>query len=273
LSVRGLFAATLLAAFLPVACPAFAGVKLPAPTGNFRVATKTIHLVDESRAETFLPNEKKHRELMVQFWYPAETAGPAAPYDPLPEPGGMRKFFVGKIETNSSLDAPAAQGGKPFPVLIFSPQWDGQRWQNTALAEELASHGFIVAGIDHPFGSAVTMFPDGRTVHADSSLAIDFSTDAASAKFLENAGAQLQLRSRDVRFVLDQIEKLNAADGWLSGRVDLRRAGVFGHSFGGAVAAEVCVQDARFRAGLNMDGCLFGAARSARLNQPFFLIN
>ena len=35
-----------------------------------------------------------------------------------------------------------------FPVLIFAPSWTGRRNQNTVQAEELASHGFVVVGIE-----------------------------------------------------------------------------------------------------------------------------
>jgi hypothetical protein len=36
------------------------------------------------------------------------------------------------------------------------------RFQNTFQVEELASHGYIVVGIDHSYVSAGTVFPDGR---------------------------------------------------------------------------------------------------------------
>jgi dienelactone hydrolase len=198
--------------------------------------------VDTSRPELFSRDTSAHRELMVQFWFPAANEGGAIP------------------------------AGK-YPLLIFSPAWDGQRDQNTFQVEDLARRGFIVSGLDHPFGSAATQFPDGRIVRADPDLAIDFSNDASYARFLKNAETQLSVRTGDVRFVLDQIEKPNAVDDVLRKAIDPQRVGVFGHSFGGAVAAEVCATDSRFRAGLDMDGVLFGKAREVRVRQPFLFMN
>jgi hypothetical protein len=126
---------------------------------------------------------------MAQFWYPAETGEKLAAYNPVSDSKRTGGFFSKKIETHANADAPVASDGAPFPVLIFSPEWDGQRWQNTAQAEDLASHGFIVAALDHPYDSALTVLPDGRTIAADAGLAIDFSSDPAYAKFLGNADA------------------------------------------------------------------------------------
>ncbi len=58
-----------------------------------------------------------------------------------------------------------AGGGGRFPVVLFSPGSGGARTQNTAWAEELASHGYLVAALDHPYDSAAVVLTDGRTIH------------------------------------------------------------------------------------------------------------
>ena len=68
--------------------------------------------------------------------------------------------------THARLEGPIASHGHPFPVLLFNPAWTGRRTQNTFLAEELASHGYIVAGIDHTYNSGPVAFPDGRVVNS-----------------------------------------------------------------------------------------------------------
>jgi predicted dienelactone hydrolase len=61
----------------------------------------------------------------------------------------------------------------------------------------------------------------------------------------------------DTVFVLDQVEELNKSSESLAGHLDIAEVGVFGHSFGGAVDGMVCLQDSRFKAGINMDGIQF----------------
>jgi len=73
----------------------------------------------------------------------------------------------------------------------------------------------------------------------------------------------------DARFTLDQLTKLNSDDRLLKGHLNLAEVGMYGHSFGGATAAEVCREDSRFKACLNMDGTAFTMTNSSQITQPF----
>jgi predicted dienelactone hydrolase len=78
----------------------------------------------------------------------------------------------------------------------------------------------------------------------------------------------------DIAFVLDRLKRLNTSDssGKFAGRLDLTRVGVFGHSFGGATAAQFCHDDSRCKAGINVDGQPFGSVIREGLRQPFMFI-
>ena len=79
--------------------------------------------------------------------------------------------------------------------------------------------------------------------------------------------------AQDVVFVMNQLERLNATPGSMwNQRLDLTRLGVFGHSFGGATAAQVCQMDTRCRAGIDLDGTLFGPVVQTGLEKPFLVI-
>jgi predicted dienelactone hydrolase len=78
----------------------------------------------------------------------------------------------------------------------------------------------------------------------------------------------------DIAFVLDRLQRLDAADpsGNFKGRLDMTRIGVFGHSFGGATAAQFCHDDSRCKAAINIDGQPFGSVIQAGLHQPFMFL-
>jgi pimeloyl-ACP methyl ester carboxylesterase len=57
-----------------------------------------------------------------------------------------------------------------------------------------------------------------------------------------------------------------------TGRLDLMRVGVFGHSFGGAAAAQFCHDDSRCKAGIDLDGAPFGSVIQEGLHQPFLFV-
>ena len=165
---------------------------------------------------------------------------------------------------------PDPRGGTvgPMPVLIYFPGWPGDKRDNPGLLQDLASHGYLIAAVNY--------------VREDRRLegGMDFSTDAAAANTLRMARTKVALQAQDATSVMDALRRLSAHDpGRLLGpkldltRLDLNRAAIFGFSFGGAVAAEACAHDPRFRAALNMDGWLFGDGAKLAFSQPYFLMS
>jgi pimeloyl-ACP methyl ester carboxylesterase len=80
--------------------------------------------------------------------------------------------------------------------------------------------------------------------------------------------------SGDVQFVVDKLERLNSADpsGRFTGRLDMQRIGIFGHSFGGATALQFCHDDSRCKAGIDIDGAPYGSVVREGLTQPFLFL-
>ncbi|HLH97108.1 MAG TPA: hypothetical protein VKW08_18510 [Xanthobacteraceae bacterium] len=248
--------------------------QLPGPTGPYSVGTQIRRLVDTHRREPADPGS--NRELMVQIWYPAEPSarGKQAFYRERASTTASDARFA-LVETHSIVDAPIVAVPTRLPLLLYTPSWDGMRTENTVHAEDLASHGYIVVGIDHPYSSLATVFPDGRVIRTKLVDEDFFSSEAAYAEFLHTAEAEIRLRADDARFVLDELEKLDADDpkGLLGGRVDLARAGIFGFSLGAGAAAQACWLDRRFKACVNLDGMMAGESSRQGAVAPFFIIS
>ena len=246
----------------------------PAPTGPFAIGSVIRHFVDSTRLETQSGREGEKRELMVQIWYPTDQAG-VPQYYRANIPATFKNQHIRLVKLHSCSGVPIAKANTRFPVLIFSPSWTGNCNQYTFLAEELASHGFIVIGIDHPYGSDPTIFPDGRTIPTALTQWLDYSSDEALQASLQVVENQLKLRATDIRFTLDELQRLDREDpnGLLTDRIDTLRVGVYGHSFGGAVAAEVCQTDSRIKAAINFDGLMFGESASVGVKKPFMYIS
>ncbi len=265
--IGGMLVSAVLCSVLPV-------FRFPTPTGRFPVGTVSRHLVDTSRQETQNSQPGLHRELMIQIWYPAEHHGPGEHYRPRSEMP-LKKQHLSLVRTHAASGVPIARKPGRYPVLIFSPAWTGSRKQNTFQVVELASHGFVVVGIDHPYMSGLTVFPDGRVIKTKLDVWLDFSSAESFAESSRVVEDQLRICAADARFVLDTLEGLAENDpaGLLTGHLDTSRVGIFGHSFGGAVAAEACRLDPRFRAAIDLDGCLFGESASAGVEQPFMVMS
>jgi len=255
-------------------CKVMPVFEFPRPTGPFPTGSVTRHLVDSNRQEIQGTRPDAHRELMIQVWYPAADPGPGQFYCSRVEMP-LKKKQLSLVRTHAATGVPFAVAPGRFPVLVFSPSWTGGRIQNTFQAEELASHGFVVVGIDHPYGTHRTLFPDGRLIKSVLRAWLDFSSDSKYQASLRFVNDQLRVRTADVRFVLDTLERWDRLDpgGLLTAHLDTARVGIWGHSFGGAVAAEACRQDARFRAGADLDGALFGESAAAGVEQPFLVMS
>jgi pimeloyl-ACP methyl ester carboxylesterase len=244
---------------------------LPMLTGPYQVGVKSFHLIDESRPENFTQdNPDDVREMMVQLWYPVDSTFHGTRMDYMDAPTfdwlwGRSPVPLITIPDNaytfvrpySMNSPPLTEGSNPFPVLLFSPGYDGVYAIYTSLIEDLVSHGYVVASINHPYVSGITVFPDGRTV----GLAPDFPGDYAIRTVVD-----------DALFVLDFVTALNSTDSLWKGRLDLSKVGMFGHSFGGAATTICCTEDPRFKAGLTLDGVVYTTFLPESFDTPLLLM-
>jgi dienelactone hydrolase len=257
---------------LPIIIPVF---HLPEPTGQFQIGTTHLYLVDNARPETFTPDPDDHREVMVRVWYPVQrmTGGEAVPLMEYPP---VQFSHLSLVKTHGFQDAPVSDAQSAFPVLIFSHGHVGFMEQNLTLLEELASHGYIVCSMAHPYQTIVTVFPDGRAVPADAALANDFlhGKSPTQAVYAEH----LRVWTEDTRFLIDELERIQAGEREtpLVGKLDMHRLGIFGQSFGGVTAVKVCTVDDRCQAGISLDSGLprdyTGSAADPSLKQPFMFM-
>jgi pimeloyl-ACP methyl ester carboxylesterase len=129
----------------------------------------------------------------------------------------------------------------------------------TSLAEDLASHGYVVVGFDAPYRTSVVVFPDGRVVERAP---------------LDNFDELVKEWSADIGFALDQLGRLNESDpsGKFQGRLDMQRVGVFGHSLGGATTLQFCHDDSRCKAAIDVDGAPIGSVITEGITQPFMFL-
>jgi predicted dienelactone hydrolase len=198
-------------------------------TGSHAVDTTSVTLTDDSRVDPYSETGEK-RKLTVQFWYPADAL-------------------------NSS---------DSFPLVIFSHGSFGYRGSNLSTFEDLAGNGYVVCSIDHSFHSFFSRHTDGSITLVN----MDFLNDAVnitnddydSVTTYSKTHEWLALRTGDMEFVLDEI--LNNADGEIpqtvSSLIDEEKIGLFGHSLGGAAAAEVGRERSDVDSVAVIDGTMIG---------------
>jgi predicted dienelactone hydrolase len=251
-------------AALPIIIPVF---HLPVPTGQYQIGTTNLYLADNTRFEIFTPNPDDHREFMVRVWYPAQVEPGSRPA-PLMEHMPLQYSHLSLVQTHAYQDAPVSSAQASYPVLIFSHAHIGFVEQNLTQMEELASQGYIVCSIAHTYHAIVTVFPDGRVVPADPVMANDFLK--GNSPNHDVYAEHLRIWTDDTRFLMDELENIHRAGGesLLAGKLDMTRLGIFGQSFGGVTAVQVCSVDDRCKAGINLDGGLPGDYAARAIDSP-----
>ncbi|MEK4007542.1 alpha/beta hydrolase family protein [Paenibacillus sp. FSL H3-0333] len=253
----------------------------PEPTGQYAIGTIARELTDEQRDETLSAEEGGKRKLMVNVWYPADpdqTEGkpkehyPSALGEAISLVFGLPKQLfshVTDIPTHVTDGVKLSAQEPSYPVLLFSPGIRSTRFQSMSIIEELVSHGYIVVGIDHPYTSAKVTYPDGASVYYMPDPKFD-----TSAELYNYNVSGIAIRAADASFVLDTLTAWNTQDpnGLFQARLDLSRAGIFGHSYGGATTAEALAQDKRFKAGVSLEGGFWGKVAHEGLTQPFMYV-
>lgn len=244
--------------------------QLPTPTGAYGVG-RISAFIDSSRPEPLAQKAAAKREVMVQVWYPTDAGLSAhaktAPYLPgfdaaesklsqddiidLFRPATYNGYLP---DTHTIENAPIARDKKKFPLLLFCHGWGNPSFLYTAELEDIVSHGYIVAAVDHPYDTTFTEFPDGRIVFfAQKEFDAAIKTPGG---YIAYARQRVEVMADDNRFVLTELlryatgEKLHAPFVY---RIDKARIGAFGHSIGGLVSARTCQIDPRVKACIDQD--------------------
>jgi dienelactone hydrolase len=231
-----------------------------------------LYLKDASRPDPWATGVNA-RELMVSLWYPATPSdGRRARYMTPAESGlqltsrgitGVPPDALSTVRTNAVSDATPAGHQRSLPLVVLSPGFTNSRSALTALAEDLASHGYVVAGIDHTYESFATAFPDGRVT-----TCLAREAPRRGTGFWEKVTAG---RAADVSFVLSALTSAHPA--WQgAGLIDPSRMAMAGHSAGGAAAIAAMLADSRIRAGIDMDGATHAQIPDHGLSRPFLFL-
>jgi predicted dienelactone hydrolase len=245
------------------------GVSLPDPTGPTDVGRTEIALNDAGRVDPFF-TDGRTRELAVWIWYPAVegASGAPAPYVPTAwaplvnqsVPGPLSQDLT-TVRTNSIPTA--GLEGRPS-VVVLMPGLGEPVASYSALAEDLASHGYAVIGIN-PTGSADVVFPDGHVVGATAAGNV---SEMVIDRWYESAARVADVWAADAEYVVRTL----AASAPHIGALDFEHVAYIGHSMGGAAAFEACRRDPACGAAVDMDGTLWTDVGTTGLEAPSLLL-
>jgi len=244
-------------------------VTLPEPTGDFLVGRRTYEWTDPARRN---PYGEGQRKLSVWVWHPVAkgTKGTKVEYAPdlwrglqLKEPVSVFEGPFDKLRDHA-LDRVAVAPGR-FPVVVLMPGMGLSAPMYASLAEDLASHGYLVAGVTPTYSANLTVL-GGQKVE---------STKAANPENLGDSTPKARAEG-------DHLVATWAADARFAGAMVAKQlpnsvdtavgTSYVGHSFGGAASLEACRLDARCAAAVDLDGSQFGEVVTKGVRAPIMLL-
>lgn len=178
--------------------------------GDYNIGVRQIEVVNPGQVDILNVEEGKEpptydRPLTLEVWYPAaDGTGSGGTYEGVLLRDGVTQV---SLQGRAVRDADPASADAPFPLVIVSHGYPGNRFLMSPLAENLATKGYVVVSIDHT----------------------DSTYDNKAA-----FGSTLVNRPFDQLFVLEEIDRLSKSDdSFLKGLVDAGNTGLIGYSMGG----------------------------------------
>lgn len=262
--------------FLSVA----SAILVPTKSGPYDVGTKILALTDTSRMDPYAPaSQPQHRRVLITFYLPVDkrTNCPSetVPYMPPAVKAAYNQYAVDHGLPNNTFDPwqlefcnldklKSCNRKRNFPVITFSPGLGNSRLVYGGMESSLASQGYVVVSIDHPYDALMVEFPDGTIVPP-----ADIDTDDAAQ--LTKA---LEVRSADISFVVSQLRNSTIMQPLLKnypGRMDLSRLVAHGHSLGGTASIAAARTDKAILGAVDMDGQFVEPIQSQEIFKPTML--
>ena len=273
---------------------------LPKPIGPFQVGRTHLNFVDETRGHPSPLSDKNKRDIPLLIWYPIDNPGTSPPLKFLKHQDLISFQTIYKyvpdtlcnVVTNSYKDTSISDKLPKFPVLIFNHGLTTFMEQSSILMEHLASNGYIVVSIGHPY-DGVASYPDGRSIPLDANFYKDFFNpsdedlrkekeylDQIRSKILSFEQMKMLIEKlsnlnhfssrkqsikvwvEDVLFITDILERMSSGSIQTQFKHKLaleKGIGLFGHSLGGITASLACSLNKRFKCAINIDGPMYNA--------------
>ncbi len=216
--------------------------------GPYTVGVTTLHVTHHDQLSAVDFSSRTDRPLTLEVWYPANH-GINAGQDPAIYANVTRSHKPFEVQGQAYRDAKPIAGPDKFPLVVFSHGYTGYRTIMFYLGEHLASHGYVVAAIDHT-----------DSTNAD----VDMVHSPASG-----FASTLLNRARDQQFVLDYLTDQNDS---IAGITDTDNAALVGYSMGGYGAINT-VGGCYAHSVKSMQVLGFGEAQAQALKQLFNFCN
>lgn len=247
---------------------------------KYFVGTKLMSKSDATRVETLGPSTGS-RQVTSRIYYPTSQAQ-------------GKKLEGGKKFTGILFEDAREVENETFPLIVYNHDYEDVVDSNHTLCAELASQGFVVLSVGHPYEDEIAVTESGSKIKQDKNLKKHMASNSVPAnlvlmKLRMSNGKYSVLYKKFVEFqnkygafMVDRVEQWALDTKFMVGEllekypnlIDIERGiGIIGHGFGGNVAYYVCQNYKGYSCGANIDGLLYGHYDDLIMSKPFYQIS
>ncbi len=235
-------------------------------SGKFSVSKARLFLQDSARKDPYLNLD--YRPLLIDIYYPTDESHEQKCSYSHRSGAIIQKeckdfLHIDKLndillntKAQSFSHLPISKKKELYPIILFSHGYTHSSESNSAQCEDLASHGFFVIAINHTGISGNSQFSDENYLH-----------ECLAPRSLETP---LHM-CNDINFITNYLHQHAQKINWLK-KADVKRIGIFGHSLGGMAATRCSALNRHIKAGINLDGPLFGRTMFPVFYKPFLFL-
>ena len=266
------------------------------PIGNYTVGTCYFDT-------DYIGKDNYKRRLPVMVFYPTDKQGEKCLYK-------TTDYFKAKIDgkcididifTHCYDNVPLSVKEKQYPVILYSHGLRGYLMDSTVLCTDLASLGYIVFSVGHPYGAGITYYQDGTSFDGW----IQIKDDEKPATLWDNIKLLLGIlpvRSYEKRnaswmkyckyykkmiqkliplWEEDLVEGMNYIEKIACGKIDSifnekliidQGMGIIGMSLGGCCSIGIGLKDSRVSYCIDLDGGIFAEIEPIRWDVPILIL-
>lgn len=167
---------------------------------------------------------------------------------------GMSKYDTGAIGDEAHIRRvpmtmfyPEDKFGGECPVVICNHGLSGNEMESSVLCSDIASSGYVVASLGHPYGASSVTYTDGT----------EFKDPEPFSKMRFRLDEIEPLWYEDITAAIDLLKSMNRDDPIWKGRLRLDGIGTIGVSFGGCCSVTAALKNEEIKYAVNLDGSMF----------------
>lgn len=211
------------------------------------------------------------RKNSILFYYPSNEEGEECPYMDAeyqkasyggePKDNGVRTYCYKDVSISNEYDA--------YPVVIYNHGYSGFQMESTVLCADIASHGFVVASIGHPFGSGAVTFTDDKIFE---SPFMDQFLAKPNVSLLKKLGV---LWDEDINVAIETLSDIEKGfiNHPLAGHIMVEQGvTLLGVSFGGCLSIANGLKNPKVLNMINLDGGIFVDVDAIYKEKPILVL-